>query len=193
MLNKTLKGLVLLFVLTVTSFSCEENDDSTDASGDLIGNWELTSYTTNGDTTVSAQGNTITSNFDGKALNIDYIITFSEDPNKATTQNGSYDIEVTTSVSGISSTETATVSDINGEANWSRNGNIITFTGDFISFETDAIVLDEELSENVDYIIEELTDTSLILAASVSEQISDPDIGFDIDVDINLRLTFTRI
>ncbi|GGD21793.1 hypothetical protein [Hyunsoonleella pacifica] len=191
MLNKTLKQLTLLFLVVLATLSCEKSDDEMDTSGDLLGDWELISYTSNGSTTATVQDNTLTSSFTSKALNIDYIITFSENPNRAITENGSFDVELISSVNGVNSTETTTISDINSEAGWSRNGNIITFTEDFASFNTNAPVIDEDLSTNPDYIIEELTNTSLILSTSASEQINSS--GVDFDINLSLRLTFTRI
>ncbi|WP_203256038.1 hypothetical protein [Hyunsoonleella ulvae] len=190
MLHKTLKRVVLFFVVATATLSCESNDDTMDTSGDLLGDWELTSYTTSGSTSATVQGNTISSNYTGKALNIDYIMTISENPNRAITENGSFDIELVSSINGVNSTETTSINNINSETGWSRNGNILTFTEEFASFDTNAPVVDD-VSANPDYIIEELTDTSLILSTSISEQINDS--GVDFDVDVMLRLTFARI
>ncbi|MGC6431114.1 MAG: hypothetical protein ACON5F_08735 [Jejuia sp.] len=192
MLSKTLKQVVLLFMISIAVFSCDENNNEPlDTSGDLIGDWELIGYTSNGNTSATIQGTNFTTTFTGKALNIDYILTFSENPNKAITENGSFDYEIMTSINGFSDTETTTISNIDSEANWTRNGNVLSFTGDFGSFETNAQVLDEDIDANPDYIIEELTITSLILTTSVSDQITD--LGIDYDFDMNLRLEFTRI
>lgn len=191
MLKKTLKQVTLFFLVAVATLSCENSDDQMDTSGDLLGDWKLISYTTNGSTAATVQDVTTTSNFTGNASNINYIIAFSENPNKATVENGSFDIELMSSVNGMTSTETTTINDINSDAGWSRNGNTITFTEDFASFNTNANIADIDLASDPKYIIEELTNTSLILSTNVSEQIKDS--GIDFDVNISIRLVLTRI
>ncbi|KAA5827934.1 hypothetical protein FPF71_03580 [Algibacter amylolyticus] len=191
MLSKTLKRVVLLFLFSTTIFSCESSDDTLDTSGELPGNWELISYTNDGSTSTNFQGNPLRTTFTGKAINIDYILTFTENPNKAFTENSSLDFEITSSANGTSSTETSTINNITSESDWSRDGNILTFSGDFGSFNTSAPVIDDEISANPEYIIKELTENTLVLTTGVSEQVSES--GFDIDIDVNLRLEFTRI
>lgn len=191
MLSNTLKHVVLFFLISASIFSCGSNDDTLDTSGELLGDWELISYTNNGSTSANFQGNTISNTFFGKAIDIDYILTFTENPNKAITENSSFNFELVSTVDGTSSTETSTIKNINAEAEWSRNGNVLTFTGDLGSFDTTDLVIDDEVAANPDYIIEKLTETTLILITGVSEQVSDS--GFDIDIDVNLRLEFTRI
>lgn len=190
MLNKTLKQVVLLFLLSISIFSCESNDDTLETSGELLGDWELISYTTNGSTTTNFQGESLTAIFSGEALNIDYIMTFTENPNKAITENSSFDFELNSSVNGESTTDTTTINNLNAESEWSRNGNILIISGEFGSFDTNAPLLEDDIA-NPEYIIEELTENTLVITTSVSEQVSES--GFDLDIDINLRLEFTRI
>lgn len=192
MLNRTLTQVVLLFMISTAIFSCDEtNNEPLDTSGDLIGDWELVDYTSNGSTSAMIQGSNFTTAFTGKASNMDYIVTFSENPNKVTTENGSFDYEVMISVNGQNDTQTTSISNIDSEANWTKNGNILSFTGDFGSFETNTPVLDEDFGANPDYIIEVLTNNSLVLTTSVSDQITE--FGIDYDFDMNLILEFTRI
>ncbi|GEM_PF-6254548 len=192
MLHKTMKRVVLLFMLSAAVFSCDENStDPLDTSGDLLGDWELVSYTSNGNTSATIQGTNFTTTYTGKALNIDYILTFSENPNKAITENGSFDLQIMTSIGGNTDTTTQTINNIDSEANWTRDGNILSFTGNFGYFESNTQILDEDIDANPDYIIEELTSTSLILTTSVSDQITD--LGIDYDFGITIRLEFTRI
>ncbi|SFC85817.1 hypothetical protein [Algibacter pectinivorans] len=191
MLIKTLKRVVLLFLFSTTIFSCESSDDTLDTSGELLGDWELVSYINEGSTSTNFQGTPINYTFSGKAINIDYVLTFSENPNKAITENSSFDFEIISSFDGTSTTETSTINNINAEAEWSRDGNVLTFSEDFGSFDTSDLVLEDKLSANPEYIIEKLTATTLVLTTGVSEQVSDS--GFDVDISVDLRLEFTRI
>lgn len=187
MLNKTLRRVTFLFVIALATFSCNENDDVLETSGSLVGDWELTSYTYSGETSATIQGNTLINTFTGMASNIDYIITFGENPNKAIIEDGSFDIELISSVNGMSTTENIMVSNIDSQADWVRNGNVLTFTGSFGSFDSNIPTTNQNVT-NPTYIIEELTDTTLILTSLISEQITNSDIDFDVNASIRLEL-----
>jgi len=184
MKKRVLSGLTMLF-LAIFLVACSNNDDEIITSGEILGEWTMVSFEYNGSSSFEVSGVNISSEFTGKAKNIDFTMTFIEEPNKALGA-GSYDLEVTVSAIGVSDTETTSINDINTSAEWSRDGDILTFNGALYSGAMDMVNTDA----GQEYTIEELTDTSLRIHSSV-EEITD-DFGVETTITMETVMEFTR-
>ena len=173
-----MKKINLLFVLVLTllvaSCSSDDDDNSSDTSGDILGTWNGVDVEYTGDTTTEGQGQTLVADFVGDAYDVDYTMTFTENPNELTAI-GSYSIELTTTVAGQTQVQNVENLEFIGDSTWSISGNELTATS---NGETD--VLD----------ILELTDTTLKLGLTTTEDLSQQ--GFIITSNIDVVMTYTR-
>ncbi len=119
----TLMKIAKLFLLSlaVVLFSCGNEDPKPDG---LIGSWFLTTLDYEGFTTSTAMGNT---NFKGFGKDMDMTMTFSENPNKFTSE-GSYTIELTINAPGQTITEDLTYDTALSDGTWAVIGNTLTVT-----------------------------------------------------------------
>lgn len=155
---KQLFYFVILFCVSFT-IGCSSDDDSgSQSSNELIGKWNLSSFTYQGESISSSIAGTITTTFSGKAINIDSWMDLAE-PNLSTA-GGSYDIELTSTTLGV--TQTQVVDATNGalpvSGTWARNGNTLTFTAN---------------GSTQDYTIVELTNSRLEISTSISATTTD--------------------
>lgn len=191
---KHLKSIITLIILTFTLASCSTDDapDSVDTNL-IIGEWSMTEFTYNTETTVTFGGQTINSQGDGEGSNFDYNVTFSED--NTLVANGSYDLTITGTVNGEAiSAQNSTVSEVNTNGDWSINGDQLTASGI-----TTADIDNEFFSGNA----EESTSTITLLNSSTLRIESDfadaipagfefPE-GIDYNIDGTAIVTFTRV
>lgn len=173
---KKLSVLFLLFLITLTS--CSDESVSTEITEGIVGAWEMLDYDYKGTTTTTAQGQTISADFIGEAQDIDYTITFEEDPN-VTIVDGSFTIKLTTTLDGQTFTETLNINDLQ---------TINSGTWELID---GYLVVQAEGGMEATYKIEELTDTSLVL--SINQDIDLSQSGVTIISRINAQLSFKRI
>ncbi len=138
----------VLFVLVVMLFigGCAKEDDTTEISGSVVGVWNCTALNYSGTTVTELMGQSITSNFTGEGQNIDFTLTFSENPNTATS-SGTYDIFLTTTTLG--QTQTQTIPDIEFEytGTWSQNGNDLTIVKDGVPATATIVAMTETTLE----------------------------------------------
>jgi len=184
MKKRVLSGLTMLF-FAIFLVACSNNDDEIITSGEILGAWNMVSFEYDGSSSFEISGVNINSDYTGKAKNIDFSMTFTENPNQVL-GSGSYDLEVTVSAIGVSDTETTSISDINSAAEWSRDGDILTFTGTFYSGSLDVV----NTGASQEFTIEELTDTSLRIRSSMEEIIDD--FGIETTVRMETVMEFTR-
>ncbi len=102
----TKKLLLLLLIVGMSFAACSQDDDEMEEmeetmqmeevsdSAKLIGEWLMTSYEYTGVTTVSSQGEMLTTDFSGSAKDITYVLEFRED--NTFTSSGGYVITLTT-------------------------------------------------------------------------------------------------
>ncbi len=173
-----MKKLGFLLALTLLVFtSCSKDDDSPEVSGDLAGTWDVVDYNYSGKTVTSGGGTTLTADFVAEAFDIDYSITFSENPNEMAA-SGSMSIKLTSTVLGQTSTQNITGVGVDGvtSGTWEKVGNeIITLSN----------------GQEARMTIEKLTDTELVLTISHEEDLSES--GFTIISNIDARITLERI
>ena len=110
---KNLNLLFITLVLVLTSCSSDDSnndssdDSSTEISGGIAGTWQMVDYIYNGETTFTFEGQTLSNDFIGEAYDIDQAITFEENPNIIKSEGG-FNLKVTTTVLGQTSTENVT-------------------------------------------------------------------------------------
>lgn len=128
-MNNLFKTLFIL-IISISFVACSTDDDSgsNNTSGHLVGSWEMVSFDYDGNTTTTISGQTTEADFIGVGQNLDYIIEFSDNPNEFSSV-GSYDIELTTTVSGQTSTTLQPINDASSSGTYTLDGNTITFEG----------------------------------------------------------------
>ncbi|NRD19938.1 lipocalin family protein [Winogradskyella eckloniae] len=156
-----------LFCCVICLMACASDDDNSNdelSTSDLLGTWVGVDLDYSGNTTFEYLGIPVVSQFTGEAYDIDYTITFTDNPNQFYT-NGTYSMELTTTFLG--ETEVSSVENLEflGDGTWSLSGSELTIERDgFSSVATvtlvsnDVIEVDlmEEQSttlEGVDYIV----------------------------------------
>ncbi|MCF6306377.1 MAG: lipocalin family protein [Flavobacteriaceae bacterium] len=150
-----MKILKLLFLSLFVSFaiSCSSSDDDNGDNGsgetdaELVDMWIGSAVNYSGTSVTETQGITLTADFVGVGYDIDFTFDFTENPNILTAE-GSYSIELTTTIQGQSTTQNIEDLGFENSGTWSRDGNQISLTYDGT---TDVAT------------ITELTETTLIL------------------------------
>lgn len=120
---------LLLLSLAVIFFSCSEDEDPKPTTDGMVGAWNLTALTYKGKTTTTVEGNTATADFTGTGKDMDFITTFSKDPNEVVGL-GSYTIVLKTTMAGQTTTEEYPFDEILSDGTWSLSGNTLTVTED---------------------------------------------------------------
>jgi len=117
--------------LVVLFFSCSEDEQAPalPTVEGLTGTWDMTAIDYSGTSATTFGGNTINATFTGKGKNMDYITTFSVDPNAVVSQ-GSYTIELTTKVAGQTTTEDYEFNDAFMDGTWELDGQTLIITND---------------------------------------------------------------
>jgi len=168
---------IVLLVLAFTSCSDDDNDDIIDIeapTASIIGTWIAESVDYSGATETEIQGQTVTADFVGEAFDIDFGVTFSEDPNELVS-DGSYSIELTTTVAGQTTVNTIENITFLEDGTWEMDGNELSITNNGMT----AIVTIAELSED-----------RLVLALQTVEDLSQP--GTVITTTIDIITTYSR-
>ena len=172
--------LLFLSVLVSTMVACSSDDDSNDngggdTTGDLVATWVGVSVEYTGTSVSEITGfPDITTEFVGTGYDIDYTMTFDENPNEISS-TGSYSIELVTTFEGQSTTQNVENLSWLNIGEWSRTGDEVSVT---VNGETSTMT------------IVELTDTTLsinIVDVSVIEQQ-----GITKTATTNLNATYTK-
>ncbi|MDH7912421.1 lipocalin family protein [Winogradskyella sp. SYSU M77433] len=173
-----MKKLSLLFVaylFVLTSCSSDDSDSSSNISGDILGTWVGVDVDYYGDTVTEAGGQTVTSDFVGEAYDVDYTLTFTENPNELVSE-GSYSVELTTTTLGQTQVDNIENLEFLEDGTWTQEGNQLTITNNGVSSQGTIL---------------ELTDTSLVLELNQETDLSQP--GYSIINTVNVITTFTRM
>ena len=174
-----MKKFNFLFIVIALLFaSCSDDDsvnDPGDISGDLLGTWIGVDVDYTGDSTTEVQGQQFVADFVGEAYDVDYTLTFTENPNEVVA-NGSYSIELTTTTMGISQVDNVENLEFLNDGSWLRTGNQLSVTTD---------------GETTVATILELTATSLILGSSQTEEINEQ--GISVTSNIDVIMTYSKL
>lgn len=117
----------LLFLIAVIFFSCSEDEDPLPTNEGLVGTWSVTGINYKGTTTTTGSGINLKADFTGTGKEMDYTTTFNDDPNTITSE-GSYVIELKTTVMGQTTTEEYPLDEVFTDGTWSLNGRTLTVT-----------------------------------------------------------------
>ncbi|OMP30584.1 hypothetical protein [Mangrovimonas sp. DI 80] len=141
---KKLGMLLSLFVL-LSAFTCENEPIDTElanieedvANSQLSGDWNTVSFNATMSTSTGMGGMNMDVEAVMEAVNMDYVVTFTAN---SFTSAGSYDIETDLTVNGIDNgTTTSSLTDVDGNGNYSTSGNTITFDGSLFELEVDGL------------------------------------------------------
>jgi len=121
-----------LFLIAISAllFSCGSDDEAPLPTAEgMIGTWDVTDIDYSGTTTTSYMGQSIKARFTGHGKEIDYTTTFSSSPNTVVSE-GSYLIELTTTIGGESETETYEFDEALMDGTWELDGRKVIITND---------------------------------------------------------------
>ena len=169
----------LLFVaLSVIFSSCSSDDNATTnvVDAELIGTWEGTSLEYDATSTAAFMGQELVSTTTGNASNMDFTLTFSQNPNVVTSE-GSYDLNYTISNFGLTQTGVQPNVEFLNNGTWTQSGNTIQIT--------------DSLGNISEAVITQLTSTTLTLEISASSETVQQ--GIPTTVEANSVVTFTKM
>ena len=123
---KKLSVLLIVLSLIISSCTTESVDMSNNSEG-IVGTWIGVSVDYSGTTVTTAQGQTISADYVGEAYDVDYSLTFSENPNNLISE-GAYSIKLTTSVAGQTTTQNVENLEVLGNGTWEISENNLSIT-----------------------------------------------------------------
>ncbi len=170
---KIFKILFLSTLLFATSCSSDNNNDD-NTTADLIGDWTGTAVDYTGTSVTEGGGVSITSTFVGTGYDVNYVLTFSENPNEMTA-DGTYSIELETTIQGQTTTQNFENLQFDTVGEWTRDGNVLTIT---------------QNGETQEAVITELTDTNLTL--EMDSEVIQQQSGFTITTTTHVIAKYTR-
>jgi len=183
-----MKNLFYLIVITSFFISCSSNDSENivDVNEDEIkGKWDLIDFKSDGSTTVIANGQSLTTEFNSTGKDYDFIFDFESNPNHVEA-TGSYTTVITQTTNGITQTFEVPTNSIDGldSGEWSLINGKILFTSENI---------DQQIATTEAQIIEFEEDT-MTLKISASESIEEEIQGqkATLQVRVNIYLTIKR-
>ena len=163
---KKLSALFIALALILTA--CSSDDSATEISGSIVGTWKGVSVDYSGTTVTSALGQTINADYVGEAYDIDYSLTFTENPNDLIS-TGSYSIKLTTTVAGQTTTNNVENLKVISDGTWAINNDELTIT----------------TSNGVGVMkIIKLTDSALVLTATQETDLSQGDVSIISKTDV---------
>lgn len=171
---KNLSNLSILFIALFLSLTSCSTDSDNLLTGDIIGTWAGTALDYSGKTVATVQGQTINTDYVGEAYDMNYTLTFKEDPNIIISE-GSYSIKLTGTVLGQTSVQNIENIEFLEAQSWSKDGNILKLTNNEKSY---------------DCTIVELTDSALKLSLSTEEDISQQ--GATVTATVNATMAFVK-
>ncbi len=119
---------LLFLAISILLLSCSEDEDPLPTEEGMLGTWIITDLTYSGSTTTTVAGiSPIKADFTGFGKDMDLTTTFNADPNTVTSE-GSYTIEITTTVLGMSETEEVEFEEAIMDGTWELNGKTLTVT-----------------------------------------------------------------
>jgi len=148
-----LTNLTLAMLMMLLLAACG-NDDETPpitSSDDLEDTWTVISFSADVESVSEIQGQTITSDVDIVGSNMAYDLTL--DGSQFTT-DGNYEMTLTSTVNGMTQTNTDSYSNVMGTGNYTNDESTITINGSFFDLEWNGIDLSATQGEQTaDYTI----------------------------------------
>ena len=168
--------IIALAFLAISFASCSSDDDTAaDTSASILGIWFGQDVDYSGTTTTTVDGlPPVEADFVGESIEENFSLDFLESGEYIS--EGDYTLELTTTVLGESQTQTQTLEFLQ-DGTWSREGDVLIATAE---------------GRTQEYDIEELTETTLIISTSLTEELGDPDTGVSIITMLDIRAVFSR-
>jgi hypothetical protein len=170
-----LSFLILLSAAIVLTTGCKKDSETEPTiNSDIAGVWNCTAIDYTGTTVTEVSGQSLTTEFTGEGYDIDFTLTFVENPNEVTSE-GSYSIKLTTTLLGQSTVQYIETQPFEYTGTWSMDNNTISITNDG---DTDVAT------------ITELTDNTLVITITDEEVVSN--MGITGTTTTNLVASFSR-
>ena len=186
-MKKRVITLIAMLFVACNLISCSDDENPSVNMEFLAVECNMSSMYYDGTSKANVAGQDITTDFVGKGKNINSTMTISKNPNTLEIQ-GSYDVELTSTILGVSQTSTERFDDIDASATWTLDGDVLTISGTSLGGNLPSDVTIDTTSQ--EFTIEELTETKLRLRSVVDE--SQTVLGFSIEVKMETVLEFTR-
>ncbi len=154
--------------------SCSKEDSPSDTSGSIIGTWTGVAVDYSGKTVTTAGGQTINADYVGEAYDVNYTLTFSDNP-KNLVSTGSYSIKLTTTVAGQSTINNVENLKVAGDGIWERLNNKLTINSN---------------GKMSNLTIDKLTETELVLSGKEVTDLSQQ--GASVVTTTDVIVTFKR-
>jgi hypothetical protein len=122
---KQLFNVMALAFLVIGLASCSKDDVTPSGGDELTGNWKLASYTYSGTGTTTFAGTTTTVDYNAVGKNMNSFVEFKENPNEYSSM-GSFDLELTVTTGGQTTTSTYPFSGDFDDGTWEKNGNTLS-------------------------------------------------------------------
>lgn len=166
---------IILFAFIALGVSCS-NDDAPDqlSNNDILGGWRGTAVEYSGRQVTTGHGQTMVQDFDGEAYDLDYTLTFTENPNIVTSE-GSYSLRITVTFNGQTTTQYHENLQFLQDGEWRLEGSTFYLTVD---------------GQTQEYDIVELTNTQLVLGSRIEETIQQGE--FLSTATFETRISFSR-
>jgi hypothetical protein len=166
--------IVLSAAIVLTTGCKKDSETEPTINSDITGVWNCTAIDYTGTTVTEVSGQSITAEFVGEGYDIDFTLTFVDDPNEVTSA-GSYSIKLTTTYLGQSTVQNVESQPFVYTGTWSMDNNTISITNDGV---TDVAT------------ITELTDNTLVITITDEEVVSN--MGITGTTTTNLVASFTK-
>ena len=173
---KKINVLFIAFLLILSSCSSDD-DNGQDVQASIVGTWEMEALNFSGTSSTVMLGQTITADIEGEAIDIDYSLVFSENPNEVV-EDGDFSVSIDFTVLGQTTTQvTEDVVDLvpsTGGTTWSQSGTTLTLSN----------------SENNEmFTILDLTETMLRLQLDIDQEVMQDGVTVDIDASGIIELS----
>ncbi|MFI1773524.1 lipocalin family protein [Thalassobellus citreus] len=170
-----MKKITILFIaVSISLFSCSSEDSSPVTSGNILGTWTGNSIDYSGTTITNFQGQTIETDYVGESYDMDYTLTFNEDPNVLISE-GNYSLKLTSTILGQTTVQNVENIEFLEAGTWSLKGDVLTTSAGGKSYE---------------YSIIELTESTLKISVSTEEDLSQQ--GATITATVDAVMTFVK-
>ena len=122
---KTTKALLLMVAL-LGFFACENEDNPSTGTDDIVGSWEVSAYSYEGQTTTVSGGASFTTDFMGDATDVTASVEFKADGTYSST--GGYTISLDYEIGGQTISTPVTISNFIGAGTYEVSGSTLTTT-----------------------------------------------------------------
>jgi len=117
---------LLLMVALFGFFACDNEDNPSTNTDDIIGNWEVSAYSYEGTTTTTSGGASFTTDFMGDATDVTASVEFKTDGTYSST--GGYTISLDYEIGGQTISTPVTISNFIGSGTYEVSGSTLTTT-----------------------------------------------------------------